>query len=479
MKNIILIIILSLLVSCSTTEKKDVKIIRGSAIVEGKVHNFENGSKVVSFSGETIVGEISQTAIIDSLGNFRTEIELLNPQDIYLSYENGGAYLYLKPFDSLFIEFDSKSLEQDMYEISGSNPATSKYIRDFYKFQGPYSYEPKYGDSVTEQEFLNDLEQQMNVEDSVLNEFSKLYNPTDEFMHWAKKNMIYSIAGNLLVYIWYFDVNHKQYKSEIYNTDLFPVDDDFAIISGNYLVHLNNYLIKYYRDTVLTKYSEKNEVFAASTYLFDKLIKTEKPGISRDIMIYKFFLGLLENPFSGRDALWKKYEDYIGNQELVNILREKKSRIENQDNGEETALKLKFNTKSESIENYWKTITSKHKDKIIYVDIWATWCGPCRDEIPHAIDLHDYFEGKPVAFVNLCLASKKDDWKKFLTQNHIGGDNYFFNEDETKLLRDDLKFHGYPTYMIIDKNGALIEKNAPRPSSDEEIKNVLMKLLNK
>jgi len=474
---VLFLLIISIIIGCNNSKKTGIELTKGYAIVEGKISNYENGSKVLSFAGETIAGEINQTAILDSLGNFKTEIELFNPQNVMLFYENGFAYLFLKPNDSLFINVDVNLLKGD-YELSGSNPKTSENMRDFLKFKGPYSYEPKYGDSVSAKDYLSDLEQQMVIEDSILNEFNKQYIPTEEFMYWAKKKMIYGLANQLLLYFWYFDVNHKQYKSEIYDNDLFPVDDDSAIVCGNYLVHLKDYLYnKYYADSAFTKYTKKKEVTAAYTYLIDRLIKTEKPGLSRDILIYKVFLHVLEIPIEYRAGLWERYEHFINNQELVNILQEKKLRIENQDSELETTLDLKLNTESTTIEKFWESISTKHKDKIIYIDIWATWCGPCRSEIPHAIELHNYFEGKPVAFVNLCLASKKEDWKKSIAQNHIKGDNYFFNEDETKLLREELKFHGYPTYMIMDKKGNLINKNAPRPSSWNEIIGVLNKLL--
>ena len=478
MKNIILIAVLSVLVSCSTSEKKELKLERGIAIVKGKVHNFENASKVISFSGSNVVGDISQTAIIDSLGNFRTEIELFHPQNVTLYYENGGAYLYLKPNDSLFIEFDSNSLEQDMYEVSGSNPSTSKYIRDFFQFHNPYSYEPNFKDSISVDEYLSDLEQQMSIEDSVLHEFIKQYNPTEEFMHWAKKNMKYTFANYRLLYFYHFDPNHKQYKTEIFDNDLFPVDDDSAFVEDGYNSYLNIYLWTYYLqiDSVTIELYNEKDYFSAYSRILDKVIKCEKQGLSRDVMLFHVL-----NQSVGEDfvSLFSNYGKRVDNQVLVNILQEKKYNMGKQGNERETILDLKLNTKSETIKKFWKTISSKHKNKIIYIDIWTTWCAPCLGEIPHAIDLHNYFEEKPIAFVNLCLASKKDDWKKTITQNHIKGDNYFFNKDETALLRGELKFAGYPTYMIIDKNGGLIDKNAPRPSSDDEIKNILNTLLDK
>ncbi len=64
-----------------------------------------------------------------------------------------------------------------------------------------------------------------------------------------------------------------------------------------------------------------------------------------------------------------------------------------------------------------------------------------------------------------------------IKENHIKGDNYFFNADETAILREESKFQGYPTYMIIDKDGIIIDRNAPRPSSEKEIKERLNRLL--
>ncbi|MEN8194825.1 MAG: hypothetical protein ABFS12_18535, partial [Bacteroidota bacterium] len=106
MKNLLLITILSVLVGCNISQKEEIKLFKGKAIITGKVSNFENKLKIIGFSGKTIIGDIVQNEIIDSLGYFRTEFELFHPQDVSISYENGWANLYLKPNDSLFIEFD-------------------------------------------------------------------------------------------------------------------------------------------------------------------------------------------------------------------------------------------------------------------------------------------------------------------------------------------------------------------------------------
>jgi len=66
-----------------------------------------------------------------------------------------------------------------------------------------------------------------------------------------------------------------------------------------------------------------------------------------------------------------------------------------------------------------------------------------------------------------------------IKNSNIKGDNYFFNEPQTQLLRDKLQFEGYPTYLIVDKQGNLVNKNAPRPSSKERIKKLLNEWIEK
>ena len=48
-------------------------------------------------------------------------------------------------------------------------------------------------------------------------------------------------------------------------------------------------------------------------------------------------------------------------------------------------------------------ILAKYKGEAVYVDFWASWCGPCKREMPHSLNLQKYFKGKPVAFVFIDL----------------------------------------------------------------------------
>jgi thiol-disulfide isomerase/thioredoxin len=484
-RKLICVIILISLFGFNTNKNTDIVLKKGKTIIEGKVNNFSASIRVLRFAAEGIVEDIEQTAILDSLGNFRVEIDLFNAQNVNLIYEDRLAALYLEPGDSLFLDLDADLFKKGIYpyyEVSGNNSNTSKNIRDYFQFHNPYTYEPIYNKSI--KEFLNGLKNQIDIEDSVLDKFSIKENPTSKFKSWAKSFIKYNMANHLLGYFAYYDMNYKQYKTEIFDTDLFPVDKDSAIVSPLYITHLSNYAAAKYvmSDSVFTKLIKKKELSNAYSRVFNNLIKNEKPGLSMDIMIYKIFNGFYEHrspeiSLSSMAAIWKGYKKYMNNPVLINTVDEEMSIAENQINKKDDSINSSLGSKFKSVENFVETLHSKHKDKIVYIDIWATWCGPCRAEIPSEIELQDYFRDKSVTFVNLCLASDRGEWEKVISKNHIKGDNYFFNEDETALFRSSLKFPGYPTYMIIDQRGKLIDKNAPRPSSGVEIKNVLNKLL--
>jgi thiol-disulfide isomerase/thioredoxin len=475
-----------MLVACFIIEgKSDIELKKGHVIIEGKASNFKDNSKVLRFVASGIA-DIDQIATLDSLGNFRTEFELFNPQDVELIYEAGSAYFYLKPADSLYVEIDGDLFKQNQFpnfEVSGSNSSTSRNIRNYFEFHNPYAFVPKYERSV--KEFLNDLKKQIAVEDSVLHEFNIKNKPTKEFMIWAKKNMTYIHSNYIDNYFAQYDRRYKQQKVEIFNSNLFPVDDDSAIVSSLYYNYLSFYSgIKYSRcDSIEMQLMKTNNFRDADKRLMNNIIENEKPGLSRDIMIYNAFINLIIHPFKDYfervSVLWRDYSKYISNSVLLELLKEKKDSFEKQQKNKETILNIKDNTKSETISKFWNLLHSKHKDKIIYIDIWGTWCSPCMSEISYSIELQKFYKDKPIAFVNLCLFTNKDDWEKVIDKSHFTGDNYFFNEGESNYIKDQLKFAGFPTYMIIDKNGNLIDKNAPRPSSGDEIKNLLNKMINK
>lgn len=119
---------------------------------------------------------------------------------------------------------------------------------------------------------------------------------------------------------------------------------------------------------------------------------------------------------------------------------------------------------------------SDFKGKVVYVDMWATWCGPCRRQIPHLVKLEKELENnKDIVFLSVSLdhLSNIDGWKKMIKENKLGGVQLITDGDR-KICRD-YKFTGIPHFMIIDKKGNVYSESAPFPSSSL-LKNILRKL---
>ncbi|SEW53165.1 Thiol-disulfide isomerase or thioredoxin [Chitinophaga arvensicola] len=114
-------------------------------------------------------------------------------------------------------------------------------------------------------------------------------------------------------------------------------------------------------------------------------------------------------------------------------------------------------------------LSNKYPGKVIYLDVYATWCAPCLKEMTFAPALHDKFAGRQIVFVNLCLQSPEKDWIKLLQQKKVPGENYFLNDDNSKLLMGNFNISGFPTYILIDRRGNVKTVNASRPSQPERL----------
>ena len=488
MKNLFYVLVLIFFSGSINARQNNIKLVKSKVVIAGRVQNFTDSTRVLQFINYSLVKDIDHIAILDSLGNFRTELELYNPQEVGLQYENANITLYVHPGDSLYLNLDADLFKKDAnpyFEVSGKNSTTSRNIRDYSISHTPFlfnsDYKPKYHSPLSV--FLSDIKMHLSVEDSVLQKFFNQNHPTNEFMNWERNYILYSSFGLFMNYFWINNKSHKEYNTEIFNSGLFTRNDS-AIVNSIYIWFLSEYPIMKYSaaDSVDMQLLGKHDIKNAFARIFDELMKNEKPGLSRDIMIYKIFDNFSsEHGFPIKDgiALYDKYKpiikEYIDNNLLISKLAEKMADLR-RTQGKETITDLILKAKSKRISNFWEMLKNKNKNKIMYIDFWGTWCGPCRAELPYTVKLYNYYKNKPVSVVMICLYSNKNDWEKAIPKISKMSNNYFLNEDDSKILADELKVTGFPTHMIIDKKGELITKNIPSPA-DKEIKKLLNKMV--
>lgn len=133
--------------------------------------------------------------------------------------------------------------------------------------------------------------------------------------------------------------------------------------------------------------------------------------------------------------------------------------------------------KSSLTEDLIQTIAEAYKDKVVYVDFWAPWCGPCLTEMPYSAELQKEMEGEDVVFLLLGVQCTEESWKATIANRKLKGEHKLLTNDQFNILASKLGINGIPHYTLIDKNGKIIQKSATRPSNKEKLRKEIKDLL--
>ena len=111
------------------------------------------------------------------------------------------------------------------------------------------------------------------------------------------------------------------------------------------------------------------------------------------------------------------------------------------------------------------------KGKFVYVDVWATWCGPCIQQIPFLKEVEEKYHEKNIEFVSISIDKTTDHgkWINMVNDKALGGVQLFADNDWNSAFVQEYQIQGIPKFILIDTEGNIIDANAPRPSSDKLI----------
>lgn len=109
------------------------------------------------------------------------------------------------------------------------------------------------------------------------------------------------------------------------------------------------------------------------------------------------------------------------------------------------------------------------KGKFVYIDVWATWCGPCLREIPSLKEVEKDYHNKNVEFVSISIDESKDydKWKAMVSEKELGGVQLMADKNWKSKFVEDYAILGIPRFILIDPQGNIVSADAPRPSDPE------------
>ncbi|MDP5000644.1 MAG: TlpA family protein disulfide reductase [Flavobacterium sp.] len=114
-----------------------------------------------------------------------------------------------------------------------------------------------------------------------------------------------------------------------------------------------------------------------------------------------------------------------------------------------------------------KTKLEDLRGKYVYIDVWATWCGPCLAEIPHLKKVEEKYHGKNIEFVSISVDTDKDHekWKKMVVSKELGGIQLFADKNWNSDFIKAFGINSIPRFLLIGPDGKVLKADAARPSS--------------
>lgn len=114
------------------------------------------------------------------------------------------------------------------------------------------------------------------------------------------------------------------------------------------------------------------------------------------------------------------------------------------------------------------------KGKYVFIDIWATWCGPCIYEFPYLDTLEKSYKGKDIQFITVSIDTKanREKWRAFVNEKDLDGVQLLADDAFQSAFVKAYNINGIPRFLIIDPDGKIVSNNAPRPS-DPKLRELL------
>ena len=111
---------------------------------------------------------------------------------------------------------------------------------------------------------------------------------------------------------------------------------------------------------------------------------------------------------------------------------------------------------------------SDMRGQLVFIDVWATWCKPCINELPYLKTLQKDYQNTNIQFVGISIDSQEDKamWKEMVAEKQLLGIQLIMDKAWQSSFKFDYAISSIPRFILIDEEGKLIDVDTPRPSEE-------------
>ena len=498
MKALFIILLFSLFaftLNTCTTSKNDAQF--SEVTINGIIDNFENYAEefaVVNVYVNHIVKSLEKhSSYIKKDGSFLVQFSVTNPQDVTLTYGNKGIMLFVEPNDSLHLKIDAVQLleggvDNNSVSISGTSVEVNEILIDYRPRFSTFLHETYINDfepgtlakDLSANEYKSYIYERMNKNMAYLNNYISQNNISNKlFEKWARLEIEFRCLEYMIDYKKY----HARYN-EISSKDVKLPEDyyDFLqkyspndadnLMCSTFHLYLSRYISITYYDFL----AQNNLSYGDSSFTnYLKATLKQEDNLVRDVKLSQIFYHSMDRNFKLIEPFYETYLATVHNEALKDVVIDRYNILFVYENSANKPNSANLNIILDQ-DSLLSTILETHKNKVIYIDFWATWCSPCKAEFPNSQKLYQRFSKKEVSFVYLCNRSTKESWQNMISKHNILGDHYLLTNKQFEILSSFFQIAGIPHYVLINKNGEIVDKNAKRPSNPEIISEINMLL---
>lgn len=449
--------------------------VSGTVTVWLAVNNthFWNNKRKLSFKKD---GTILLTVPSSEIGYFSFE------------YEGRSSYIFLQKGDKVFIEIDTSA--QPAFNITGNNAAGQMLLNVKSQPQNTREIEELLNKDSTVLQLATHINKEKEEKITPFKELFQQKKINAAFLLYAttKLEYLYQAAVAARVYSrWYsktryYRASPEEYKK--YYQTLYPdslLNNKYGPEVFSYLTYVDGYLRSYLH---FKRHTNGDSSLLSEDEYKKKIIgyvRTRFTTNQEYLEAFELLVFYIQKQYE--KSMLGLYTDFIRKYPASQYIR-----IVDQYNQEFLAFykaaSKSFTASQVLIENYENInsvseLKEKMKGKKYFVDIWATWCGPCKEEFVYKDELNSFLKKNGVDILYLSIDDKERDekWKEMIKYYKLSG----YHVRTNKALSDDvfktLNLKYIPRYMYVNEKGEIISQETARPSDKEKLYNEITSYL--